>query len=169
MKNEMRTQHLTDAEFSRLLDGAQPGPVTETHLAFCALCREELEIVQGSLADFRTLGTGWAETEAPRYVPLPARWMEKFRLQASWSAGLATTAMTGALVFWLGFAPHPRQSPVGHGPVAVPTNAELAADNRLLLSIDDEFMEQSQPVMAGAQAPADSPHTAHRPVGTTTD
>ena len=168
MKNEIRSQHLTDAEFSGLLDGAQPGATAAAHLAFCALCREELEIVQGSVSDFRTLGTAWAEVEAPRHVPLPARWMERFGRQTSWSAGLATTAMTGLLVFWLGFAPHTRNQPATHTPVAAPTNAELAADNRLLLSIDDEVTDQ-QPVLDAAQAPTAARQTAHPSVGPITD
>ncbi len=169
MKHEFRTQHLTDAEFSRMLDGAQPGATAEAHLTDCELCREELEIVQGSLSDFRTLGTAWAEIEAPRHVPLPARWTERFGLQTSWSAGLVTTAMTGLLVFWLGFAPHAHQSPAVHAPVTAPTNAELAADNRLLLSIDDELTDQSQPVIAAAQMPAESRQTTHHAVGSITD
>ena len=90
-------------------------------------------------------------------------------VQTSWSAGLATTAMTGLLVFWLGFAPHTRQRPAVHAVVAAPTNAELAADNRLLLSIDDELSDQSQPVIAAAPVPTESRQTTHRPVGTITD
>ena len=169
MRSETRTQHLTDAEFSQLLDGAQPGSRVEAHLLLCALCREELEVVQGSLTDFRTLGSGWAEVQAPRHIPVPARWAERYSMQTSWSAGLATTALTGLLVFWLGFAPHAKQNPALRTAVTAPTNAELAADNRLLLSIDDELTDQSQPVLTVTPSSLAAQQTAHHPVGTITD
>lgn len=169
MRAEVRTQHLTDAEFSRLLDGAQPGASLEAHLTFCECCRQEIAAVQDSLGSFRALATTWAEVEAPRRLPLPARWLPRLGVQASWSSGFAATAITGLLVFWLGFPPHLTHGPVMRAPAAAPSTADLAADNRLLLSIDEELSDQVPPVDAAAELPAGPRHSAHHAVGTLTD
>lgn len=165
MKSEARTQHLTDAEFSRLMDGAQPGASAEAHLTTCEHCRQELEVVLDSLGSFRSLSTKWAEVEAPRHIPVPARWLERMRAQRTWGAGLAATAFTGALAFWVSFAPHARQAPVPHVRIMAPTNAELAADNSLLLSIDTELSNQAQPVVSAEELRADVRHSTHHGVG----
>ena len=169
MRTETRVQHLTDAEFSRLLDGAQPGASVDEHLTACELCRQEFEIVQDSLGSFRSLTTVWAEMEAPRHVPVPARWLDRLEVQHSWSAGFAATAITGLLAFWLGFVPHTREVASPHAQTVAPTNAELAADNSLLLSIDTELSDQTQPVVSAAELHAGTRHSAHREVGSIAD
>ena len=170
---ETRERHLTDAEFSQLLDGAQPSALAETHLAVCTICREELHVVQGSLGNFRTLGTAWAEAEAPRRIAIPVGWRKGFPLQTSWGAGLAATAMTGLLAFWLGIPGQPLAAdPHGstaHVDEAVPTNAELAADNSLLVSIDQELSTPGQPEMSAEQLRVTPAHDASRTAGLLTD
>ena len=169
MSSGRRTQHLTDVEFSRLLDGAQPGSSAEMHLASCELCRQELEIVQDSLGSFRTLSTAWAEVEAPRQLSLPAKWALRSGLQTSWSAGVAATAMAGFLAFWLGFGPHPHPVPAARVAIAAPNNADLAADNRLLLSIDQELSDQTQPVVSAAELREDAQQSTHPVVSAVAD
>ena len=156
MKTDMRTHHLSDGEFSQLLDGAQPGRSVAAHLAACRHCREELDVVQGSLGGFRSLSTAWAEAEAPRRIPVPSRWVAGLHRHTSWSMGLGATAITGVLAFYLGFL---GQQPSGHmeaGPtVAVaPTTSDLAADNRLLSSIDAELGDQAALAMPAADGRA---------------
>ncbi len=169
---DIRT-HLTDAEFSRLLDGAQPGAAVEAHLLSCAACREELDAVQGAVGNFCALSTAWAEVEAPRRVPVPASWFKGVHLQTSWGAGLAATAVTSLLAFWLGV---PGQlgtlrlhRTVAHVAVAVPSNTELATDNSLLLSIDQELSEPGQPEVSAEQLQVTARHNESRPAGTLTD
>ena len=171
---EARKEHLTDAELSQLLDGDQPGAVAEAHLGICDVCREELQMVQSSLASFRALSTAWAEMEAPRRVPAPARWLRGLQLQTSWGAGLAATAITGLLAFWLGA---PGQQPGQHGLYAratqpvpvVPTKTELAADNVLLSSIDQELSEPGSPEVSAEQLHVNAERTEFRAAGAVTD
>lgn len=164
-----RTKHLSDIEFSLLLDGAQPSAAVEAHLAACHCCRQELEIVQDSLGSFRSLSTAWAELEAPRHVPLPARWLQRMRAQASWSGGLAATAIAGALVFWLGFGQHQPKAPAVHAVVSAPSNAELAEDNQLLQSIDTELSDGSQPFVSAPARGGEGRHNTHQVAGSASD
>lgn len=169
MDTQTSTHHLSDDEFSLLLDGAEPGPLLGAHLAACEFCRRELEVVQGCLGDFRSLGTAWAEAEAPRRVPLPARWLEKLQAQQTWGLGLAATAITGLLAFWLGFLPHTQHTATPKVEALVPARADLAADNRLLSSIDAELGDQMQLTGPGADLHPGSRHGAHPVVSMNTD
>ncbi len=163
MKTDIRTHHLSDAEFSQLLDGAQPGRSAAAHLAACEHCREELDVVQNSLGSFRNLSTTWAVAEAPRRVPVPSRWVAGLHLHTSWSMGLGATAITGVLAFYLGFL---GQQPSRHMEAApilavAPTTSELAADNRLLSSIDAELDDQAALAMPAAGVRAEAPRSSH--------
>jgi hypothetical protein len=163
------TKHLSDAEFSLLLDGAQPGSDVAAHLAQCQCCREELEIVQDSLGSFRSLSTAWAEIQAPRHVPLPARWLQRRHAQASWSGGLAATAIAGALVFWLGFGQHRPKATAVHAVSVAPSNAELAEDNRLLQSIDTELSDGTQPFVSASAWHGEVRHNTRGTAGSASD
>jgi anti-sigma factor RsiW len=161
-------KHLSDAEFSLLLDGAEPGFEVAAHLAACQCCREELQIVQDSLGSFRSLSTTWAEVEAPRRMPLPARWLHRSQGQV-WSRGLAATAMAGALVFWLGFGQQQPKTPTVHTVIVAPSNAELAEDNQLLQSIDTELSDGSQPFVSVAAERGERQHNLRQAAGTASD
>ena len=153
MKSSNDSQHLTDAEFSNLLAGELADGATRLHLASCDYCRNELANVKESLASFSGLGTRWAQAVAPQVVPVPSRWARNVSLLPSWTTGLGVTAFTGLLVFSFGPAhfAHLRSAPV---PVAqtvtaaVPNNTQLADDNRLMLSIDQELGYQARPAQA---------------------
>lgn len=158
-----RTQHLTDTEFSSLLDGAEPGASVEAHLAQCACCREELAIVQDSLGSFRALSTTWAEATAPQHLPVPAGWLHRRSRQATWCGGLAAATVAGVMAFWLGFSGMAHRQ-VPHPGIAVesPAGADLAADNRLLLSIDAELSDNGATFASGAGLHANAPREGRR-------
>ena len=139
-----RTKHLTDAEFSDLLAGERTDEASRLHLADCEYCAEELRSVRASLASFDGLSSQWAFSAAPARVPVPSRWALHLGLLPSWTTGLAVTAMTGLLVFNFGPAHfahrQERLAPAAQtATVAVPSNTELADDNRLMRSIDQEL------------------------------
>lgn len=154
MKSIPRTQHLTDAEFSDLLAGELPDQPTRLHLAACDYCRTELDSVRESLSSFSLVGTRWAEAAAPARVPVPSRWALGLVPRPNWATGLAATAFTGLLVFFYSAPAHHAGPAAGTGAVAVaapaPSNAELAEDNRLMVSIDQELGYQTQSTIAGS-------------------
>lgn len=167
MSRETRTQHLTDAEFSLMLDGAQPGASAAAHLAGCTFCREELDAVQGSLGSFQALSTVWAEREAPRRVPVPSRWNTRLYLQPSWGAGLATAALTVSLAVWLAL-PGQHSAPA-NTPVLHPVHGDLTADNHLLSSIDQALSDQGQSVTAAAELRSEEHPDLHSDLGSLSD
>lgn len=169
MDDQNSTHHLTDDEFSMLLDGAEPGPLLGAHLVGCEFCRRELEVVQQCLGDFRGVSSAWAEAKAPFQVPVPTRWLERRQVQQTWGFGLGATAVTGVLAFLLGFLPTARQGASPHIQALAPATADLAADNRLLSSIDAELSDQMQPPVAGVEAHPGSQHGAHHLVSVNTD
>lgn len=145
MRSKPRTQHLTDAEFSDLLAGEFPEDDLRTHLAGCEYCRNELECVRDSMSSFSSIGTRWANAVAPARVPVPSRWAFRLRAIPSWTAGIAMTAFTGLLVFSFGPVGHARThaAPLAKS-VAAPTNTQLAEDNRLMQSIEQELAYQDE-------------------------
>ncbi|MBE7159467.1 MAG: hypothetical protein INR62_13725 [Rhodospirillales bacterium] len=156
MNGHARTQHLNDAEFSDLLAGEFPDDGMRFHLASCEHCRAELECVKLSLANFTGLGTRWANAVAPGRIPVPPRWAFRLSALPSWPTGLALTALTGLFVFVFGPVGHARSHAPANAAVAnAPSKTELANDNRLMLSIDQELgysdqIKAAQP-MLGAQ------------------
>lgn len=160
MMRGAQTQHLTDAEFSDLLAGELPEGAARVHLAVCDYCRGELESVRESLSSFTGLSTRWAHAAAPARVPVPSRWALGLGSIPSWSTGLAVTAFTGLLVFSLGPVGHPspHATPASAAAAVAPSNTELAQDNRLMLSIDQELSYGDQ-----SGTPTSAMHTgAHR-------
>lgn len=149
-------RHLSDAELSDLLAGESPAEHTRLHLDACDYCRGELETVQESLASFSGFSTRWANTSAPSRVPVPSRWALRLGGIPTWTTGLAATALTGLLVFNLGpIGRAPRHADAKPAVVIPPSNTELADDNRLMLSIDQELNYQERPALAaGAPRPA---------------
>ncbi len=152
MSTGARTQHLTDSEFADLLAGEFPGQIAELHLAACEYCRQELQAVDGSLGSFRQMSTAWAQAEAPRRVPMPSRLALHLGLRPSWGAGLAATAMAALLAVGMGLPGSTSvHENVAAPAVVAPSNTELANDNRLMLSIDQELNSQAQPAVPASE------------------
>ncbi len=164
--------HLTDAQFSDLLAGATLDSRSEAHLAACSLCRAEAETVSGSLAEFNNFSVVWAEREAPRRVRTPSRWALRWGAHPAWNAGVVAAA--AAVVFTVGLhlpqhtAPAAVATPaMGEATGAMPSGAELAEDNRLLSSIDQELSSTPQPTVSLAdlnEAGHPAPESLREPV-----
>ena len=143
------TQHLTDADFANLLAGEQASAPAAQHLAVCAHCSAELEQVRLSLSSFGDIASHWSQLEAPARVPVPSRWALGLTGWPTLATGAAVTVLTGMLVFTFGPA---SRSPIGaasapaiSATTTVPTKTELANDNRLMLSIDEELTTRAKP------------------------
>ncbi len=163
--------HLTDDQFAELLAGTSPDVRVEFHLRRCEPCREELAAVLGFVAEFNTTSLEWAKREAPRRVPMPSRWAVRLGWRPAWSAGLVAAA--AAAVFAIGMyvpqhAADARLSAVSSTGGALrrgdasdaPTRADLATDNRLLASIDQELNAVPQPAIPVAVLKDSPSHAA---------
>ena len=171
MTPRYREAHLTDAQFGDLLAGEAPDAITAAHLAACDHCRGEIAAVRGSLNGFNAFTAAWSEKQAPRHVPVPSRWTIHLRGRAAWVGGLAATAAAGLLLFDLGLpADHvPQQPMVSAAALTGPTSAELASDNRLMASInqelrydDDVAVADSSEAGSGSTLRVSAPRGQHR-------
>ena len=144
----LATAHLSDEQFSDLLAGELPGDDARTHLTQCAHCRGELEAVRSATGDFNAFSLAWAKAQAPRRVPTPSRWVLHLGVRPSWGLGLAT-ALTACLLTVVVEHPwHTSAREIARAVASEPTTAELAEDNRLLLSIDQELRSDPEPAVA---------------------
>lgn len=152
MKTDGLTQHLTDEQFGELLMGELPDGATRAHLEACEFCRTEVEAVRGSFEDFNALSLRWSEAEAPRRVPVPSRLALRLGGRPLWGLGVAASA-AGVLVaigMSMPFGQHAPSRPT-QAAIPVPSNAELAQDNRLMQSIDQELRYDVQPAVSAAE------------------
>ncbi len=85
-------QHLTDEQCSNLLLGNALDRHAEIHLAACATCRAEMDVVGDAVGEFNDRGLAWAEREAARRVHTPSRWTLRLGVRPVWNAGLMTAA-----------------------------------------------------------------------------
>lgn len=158
------SQHLTDEQFSDLLAGVSLPHDAEAHLAACSACRAEVEVVAGSLAELNTFSLAWAEREAPRRVPVPSRWSLRLGAHPVWNLGLMTAAAAVALTIGFHLPQHASTAKPATATVAVggevPTGAELAEDNRLLSSIDQELSYATQPTVPLAELKSAGHHAS---------
>jgi len=169
MDTVTRKQHLTDGEFSDLLAGDMPNAGVEAHLAACEHCRSELDTVQASLGGFRQVSTEWARVAAPARVPIPSAWSRYLGATPSWAAGLTAAAMTALLSFSLGFPSAQAPSQAHVAPAPIPSTNELADDNRLMLSINQELSYRAQPAVPSVEVHTEARRDSHRPDQTELD
>ncbi len=155
-------QHLTEEQFGDLLSGESPDSNVQAHLAACIPCRDEVASVLESLDHFNDLSLTWAEREAPRRVPTPSRWALRLGAQPAWRYGLMTAATAVAVAVGLRM-PHPGapsapylSAPYSQMVNTAPTGAEIAKDNRLLASIDEELRYAPQPAVPVSELEADA-------------
>lgn len=81
--------HLTNEELLELLDPAIK--LENSHMENCVTCRNELETLHSSLADFRLAAISYAERHAPADVPdcpLSTSASRRFQQPVAWAAGL---------------------------------------------------------------------------------
>lgn len=144
----MNTGHLSDETFGDLMAGERPDAATQAHLVQCVPCRTEVAFMRSSLGDFNALSMAWAEAEAPRRVHTPSRWLLRLGGRPAWGMGLA--AMAAACILAVGLQrpfERPAPAPAASATPTGPTMAEIAQDNRLMSSIDQELQYSAQPVV----------------------
>jgi hypothetical protein len=134
-------QHLTDEQFANLLAGDRCDASARTHVESCECCRSELDSVGIAVNDLNGMSMRWAEQRAAR-IQTPSFWALNWKMLPGWGA-----TVTAVLIFGVALGTHMQsnnQTAVLETPhtMAAPTADELAQDNRLMRSIDDEINEQ---------------------------
>jgi len=158
----MNFGHLNDEQFANILAGDHSDLRVRHHLESCAKCQKELNSLGAAIGDLNYASLRWAEQRAVR-VAVPSRWMLNWNSTASWGATLA-----GVLLFGVAIGAHmqigQQNTAVAVRPahmLSAPSQDELAKDNDLMLSINNELTEQ-----VGGQVPVSdlnvSSHTVHR-------
>ena len=147
MENRLEYQqshltHLTDAQFTDLLLGANPAAV-RAHLEGCPQCSDEADRVSRAIGSFEQQSRLWAERRAasrPLLATQPQLVFPWLHRPQAWTAA----ALAIALAVGIGVTvrnDHPRavqlQAKVQPAPVVSP--ATLKADNELLSAIDGEL------------------------------
>ena len=152
-----RLEHLTDEQFASILAGDRSDMRVRLHVESCAKCQLELTSLGAAIGDLNYASLRWAEQRAVR-IEVPSRWVLNWNTMPGWGATLA-----GVLIFGVAIGVHMQvnhQSAVVDRPahtLAAPSDDELAKDNNLMLSIDNELTEQ-----VGGQVPASDLNVAAR-------
>ena len=157
-------RHLNDAQFGALLAGQSPRPAVREHLAACDHCRLEVEAVLSAVEEFNALSLSRARRRAPRMVPTPSRLAQYLGGRPIWGLGVAAGAAGFLVALGLSVGEeHPRPSPPVRASAVVPTTGELAQDNRLMLSIDQELRSSVEPAVSASELGLSLPNRAeHR-------
>jgi hypothetical protein len=151
-------EHLTDEQFASILAGDHSDMRTRLHIESCAKCQRELTSLGTAIGDLNYASLRWAEQRAAR-IEVPSRWVLNWNSMPGWGATVA-----GVLIFGVAIGAHMQinqQSAVVVRPshtMSAPSDDELAQDNSLMLSIDNELTEQ-----VGGQVPASDLNVSARP------
>jgi hypothetical protein len=157
----MNFGHLTDEQFANILAGDHSDLRVRIHVESCAKCQHELTSLGAAVNDLNYASLRWAEKRAVR-IEVPSRWVLNWNAMPGWGATLA-----GVLMFGVAIGAHmqgnQRSAVVDRASqtLIAPSDDELANDNNLMNSIDNELSEQ-----VGGQVPVSdlnvSSRTAHR-------
>jgi hypothetical protein len=154
-------EHLTDEQFANILAGDHTDMRTQLHVESCAECRKELSSLGAAFGDLNYASLRWAEQRAAR-IEVPSRWVLSWNSMPGWGATVA-----GVLIFGVAIGAHmqvTQQSAVvarSSHTMSAPSDDELAQDNSLMLSIDNELSEQIGPRVSSSDLNVTS-RTAHR-------
>lgn len=150
------TQHLTDEQFASLMAGDRSDANARCHVDSCEACRRELAAVSGATNDLGRVSMRWAEQHAGR-IQTPSLWALNWKTMPGWGATVAAV-----LIFGVALGTHMQTSNqtaalavTTSQTMPAPTADELAQDNSLMRSINDEINEQPGAQMA-ASALSDS-------------
>ncbi len=155
----MNLEHLTDEQFANILAGDRSDLRVRQHVESCAKCQRELTSIGAAISDLNYASLRWAEQRAAR-IEVPSRWVLNWNAMPGWGA-----TMAGVLIFGVAIGAHMQfnqQSVVVTRPshtMSAPSDDELAQDNNLMLSIDNELTEQVEPQVSDLNV---SSRTAHR-------
>lgn len=151
-------QHLTDEQFASLMAGDRSDANARLHAESCEACRRELASLGDAVNDLSRISMRWAEQRAAR-IEAPSLWALNWKTLPGWGATVAAI-----LIFGVAVGTHIQTSEqtsamaTSHTMLA-PTADELAQDNSLMRSIQDEINEQPGAQMA-ASALDDSSRTS---------
>lgn len=158
----MNFHHLTDEQFADLLAGANADNRAVLHVERCQSCRNELTELGAAVGDLNFASLRWAEQRASR-IAVPSRWTLNWNALPGWGA-----TMAAVLIFGVALGAH-MQSSTRIEPalqpshtVAAPSQDELAQDNQLMRSIDNELSEQVGPQVLGSDVDTSSHEPRHR-------
>jgi hypothetical protein len=159
----MNFEHLNDEQFATLLAGDSADARARVHIEDCAACRTELCSLGAAIGDLNAASLRWAEQRAAR-IAVPSSWALRWSALPGWGATLA-----GVLIFGVALGAHMQNIderaavvPQSHL-AAAPSDDELAQDNRLMRSIDDQLSDQIRPEVPVSQLDA-SARSGHRRV-----
>ena len=141
-------QHLTDEQFARLMAGDRSDMNARLHVDCCEACRRELASVGTATNDLSRFSMRWAEQRAGR-IQSPSLWALNWKMLPGWAATVAAV-----LIFGVALGTHIQTGQLTavvttSQTMPAPTADELAQDNSLMRSIDDEINE-----LPGAQMAA---------------
>jgi hypothetical protein len=155
----MNLEHLTDEQFTNILAGDRSDLRVRQHVESCAKCQRELTSIGAAIADLNYASLRRAEQRAVR-IEVPSRWILNWNAMPGWGAAMAAVLIVGvAIGARMQFN---QQSVVVVRPshtMSAPSDNELAQDNNLMLSIDNELTEQVGPQVSDLNV---SSRTAHR-------
>ncbi|HEY4358460.1 MAG TPA: hypothetical protein VGN16_22120 [Acidobacteriaceae bacterium] len=144
----MTTSHLTDEQFSDFLADDSASQEAIAHLDACEHCRAELAELHSAMGSFNEISLAWAEVEAPRRIQSPTSWQIRRRTLPAWGLAVATMMAVAAIGIHRELdLRSPAVPTVSTAEVTAPSSGELAQDNRLLMSIDQELSYQVQPAV----------------------
>ena len=140
---QSRLTHLTDAQFTDLLLGANPAAV-RAHMEACPQCSDEADRVSRAIGSFEQQSRLWAERRAasrPLLATQPQPVFPWLHRPQAWTAA----ALAIALAAGVGVSARNHHAPVVQTQVAATqpapevSPATLKADNDLLSAIDGEL------------------------------
>ncbi len=141
----MNVEHLSDEQFANILAGDRSDMSVRLHIESCAKCQKELTSLGAAIGDLSYASLRWAELRAAR-IEAPSRWMLNWNSMPGWGATVA-----GVLIFGVALGAHMQVNQQGtvvtrpSHTISAPSDDELAQDNSLMLSIDNELSEQIGP------------------------
>lgn len=159
----MSLNHLTDEQFAELLAGDKNDEHARLHVECCAACRQELAAMTAAVGDLNFASLRWAERRALD-IKVPSQWTLKWHALPGWGA-----TMAAVLIFGVALGAHmqgrnsvePALQPA-HA-ASAPSADELAEDNQLMRSINNELSEQGPQVVA-SDVDASSHEARHRSI-----
>lgn len=158
----MNFNHLTDEQIAQLLAGDRSDGGAVLHVERCQSCRNELAALGTAVADLNFASLRWAEQHASR-IEVPSHWTLNWNALPGWGATMAAVLILGVAVgahMQTSTRIEPALQP-SHV-VAAPSEDELAQDNQLMRSIDNELSEQVGPQELASEQDASSHETQHR-------
>ena len=158
----MKSNHLNDEQFAELLAGRNSDDRATLHVERCEACRNELAGLGAAVGDLSFASLRWAERRASR-IEVPSAWTLNWNALPGWGATVAAV-----LIFGVALGAHmqtvnriePALQPAHT--VAAPSADELAQDNQLMRSIDNELSEQVGGQVLASDMDTSSHATHHR-------